>query len=208
MYPFIGQYIYPPRPSKGALTLGAPHFQKLEQDSAWIAQAKLNGQNTLIYCTQEGVRLYNRHAKPRRFKLSDEQQAFFQDRYDRMKMPLVFNAEALDRKKSYRGQLYVYDMLVMQGAWLVGTSYRQRLQMMKFVLGPLKVGPFELAWQTRVDSIWMARSAWGNWDKMMAQHRHLEIFEGLMVKNTQSKLKPGLSPENNQRWCFRCRKPA
>ena len=74
--------------------------------------------------------------------------------------------------------------------------------------GPVLFGPFELAWQTRVDSIWMARSAWGNWDKMMAQHRHLEIFEGLMVKNTQSKLKPGLSPENNQRWCFRCRKPA
>lgn len=202
---FQGQYIYPPRPSRGGLYKEAAYFLSLEDKKEWVAQAKLNGQNTLAYCTKEKIVLWNRHANKSRVRLTPEQEVFFKD-LQKKHGDLVINFEILDRKKNYRGYIYIYDILVLEGKWLLDSTYEQRHSKLLDILGNLKKSPFPFCSQTSVTSIWVTKNFKKNWAKIIEKHADLDIFEGLMLKNIAAPLKPGLSEENNMSWCLRCLK--
>lgn len=203
-YPFNGQYIYPPRPSRGGLFLGAPFIQSLEKNTKWVAQAKLNGQNNLAYVCKNKIRLWTRHATKSRFKLSLTQEQFLLDLHKTWG-DFVINFEALDRKRTDRGCIYIYDILVVRGNWLVGTTYAQRLKILKRMLGVFKKGPYEFVQQV-IPTIWVPKILPNKWDRVISKNRDIEHFEGLMVKNIEAKLAPGLKEENNISWCLRYRK--
>ena len=60
---YLGQYVYPPRPG-GSIHPQGDYYRRLLHSSEWLAQAKMNGQNTQVKINEDGtLEFFNRHHK-------------------------------------------------------------------------------------------------------------------------------------------------
>lgn len=200
---YKGQYIYPPRPS-GAVPPDSALFKQLEQDPDWFAQAKLNGSNTQLVVTDTGdVRWFNRHKQKSHFNPLATQVSFFKKL--KKVAPIVLNLECMQNKvTTMRHQLYVFDILVFKGQWLLGSTTEQR-QILLRELFPERVPTLYRFAHEIGPMTWLAQNFPSGWEELIETYKDYDFFEGLVLKKRSGLLEPGFAEKNNTGWSLRSR---
>jgi ATP-dependent DNA ligase len=200
--PYSGQYIWPPRPG-GATAPGSALYRRLEADSKWLAQVKLNGSNTQAVITADKLTFYNRHNAEARYKPLPEQVAFFNTL--KACAPLVLNLECMHGKTSQlKHQLYIFDVLVFKGEWLIGSTVESRQTLLRQLFETRTLTQYRFASQVG-HKIWLAENFGDNWDNLFNLYRGVPGFEGVVIKRLDAKLEPGFREKNNTGWALRSR---
>ena len=201
-------YLYPPRP-RTAIKFGSDNFRRLLASGEWIAQPKLNGQRTLIYVDPEGqLQFWDRHKKPSSYQFPEW---LVDDLKQVLNVPRgewsVFDSELLHLKdKHIKNTIYIFDMLVRDGKFLLNTTYSERHEMLREITGADSVDSDGMATKL-TEHVWVADSMGPDlWEDKWSL-TNISYVEGFVLKKADAKLAPCVVPKNNSGWQIRCRKP-
>lgn len=199
---FNGSFIFPPRPATGSVVPDGALFRQYEQSGFWIAQAKLNGSNTVAWIKKSQIKLWNRHGQKSSYEIPKSLASFLVEHFD----DCVVNFELLHKRTRHiKDTIYLYDILVHEGEWLVSRTYWDRFDLLKSLLPPA-VPLMRLPVDSVAPSVWLARCIPGPWGKLYGRYGQIPEFEGLILKKLTGRLEPGMREKNNGLWSLRARK--
>jgi hypothetical protein len=197
-------YLWPPRPEKAV----SKALLQFYENQGWLAQIKLNGTCNVMAVApdRQSVRCMSRH--------NDEHRAWHPSAHTAdafKKLPgdgwYVFLAELMHSKvPGIKDINYVHDVLVTDGDYLVGTALadRQALLFKLFDIDPKAKGP--ISHHVIDEHTWLARPHTTNFSKLFESLTAPE-YEGLVLKNPNSKLVMCSRQSSNSGWQVKCRKP-
>jgi len=199
--------VYPPRPSGSISPKGLNGFP------GWWGQYKFNGTNTLVVVHPDGeIEFYTRHRELHKaYKLTDEMRKSVAS----LALPSgkfhLLNGELMHSKtRAIKDRLVLFDVLVYNGRYLTGTTYRDRY----WLLHDLCRGPKNYETETgrelalRVHTnLWLVESFDADFPERFGENIDLDEIEGLVLKDPNGLLEFGTREDNNSRWLVRCRKP-
>lgn len=208
------RYLWPPRPTT-TIKPKSEHYEKMKARSGWAAQYKFNGQRNVIYISPDGdVQWWNRHKEQHRnYDVPD----WLNDQILSVVKPngkwMVIDGELMHAKdKNIKHTLYWWDLLVCDNKFLLGTSTRDRFNLLcERTTDP--IGTFvdqghDLA-DKLSDNILRARNMEdpAQWD-VAWDATELSYVEGFVFKNLnpQARLGVCIAEKNNNGWMVRCRK--
>lgn len=201
------EYLWPPRTQNKT----SPDRLARYEDGNWGAEFKKCGTNNSIYVSPKKQliargRKNNEHAD---WSFSPESGKLFQQVPGRDWW--LFNAELLNNKvadDNLRDINYIFDVLVADGQYLIGSTYPQRRDLLLDVFKPglRKAERTHSHWVLN-DRTWLARSFDTDFVTLWEQAQEYPEDEGLMLKNKRCRLQYGAREKNNTDWLVRCRKP-
>ena len=196
-------YIYPPRAGKAI----PPEWLDRYEEMGWIAQAKKNGTNSVIFISPEKkVFAKNRHAKDHaRWQFNEETSHIFKS------LPgkgwYVFNGELIHAKvKGMRNIHFLHDILVNDGEYLLRETYSKRWNLLCSLIlrnAPANNGTIKTHWIVN-DFTWLAKNIHHNFSKTFEELNGKED-EGLVLKKMDGRL--GYRDGTNAPWAVKCRYP-
>ena len=194
-------YTWPPRPENA---IPDSMLDKYESEG-WAAQVKKNGTCSLAFSNGSEVIFKTRHNEDHKaWTPGAEHKEFFKS-LSRNGQWCVFEAELLHSKgNSVKNTWYIFDILVWQGDYLVGTTFAQRQTLLQEIFkGKLKEGNAD-HWVIE-DKIWLAKPL-KDFKKTWEGLVHTED-EGIVLKDPNAKLKLCNKPNSNVGWQLKCRRP-
>jgi hypothetical protein len=194
------RYLWPPRPERAVPPPALDRFAAL----GWWAQPKLNGTNCLLYVSPDRVTIARgRHGDtPLKSWAPGPRWAAFADRLPGAGW-FVLHGELLHTKGSGRDAVYLHDLLVADGDYLIGTTYRDRYASLRALCGDrLNATPthYDVLPGVQLAAVYTAQFR-DRFDMLPAG------IEGLVVKNPEAALLPCLRPASNSAWQVKCRRP-
>jgi ATP-dependent DNA ligase len=198
--------MFPPRPST---SIKAEHIGDYP---GWLAQRKFNGTRTTVFIDPAGdVHLRNRQREEHRaYKVTDEMIESCRA------LPLergawhVLDGELLHSKtKAIKDRVVLFDLLVHDSKYLLGTTYRDRLDLLDYSLGEPDEYEDESGHQLafRVNgNLWLAETFTDEFERHFRELLALDEIEGLVLKDPGGKLTAGVTEKNNEGWQIRVRK--
>lgn len=190
-------FIEPPRAEKAI----PPSLLKAYEMPGWVAQAKKNGTNSVIFISPDKEMFaYNRHGvKHKNWSFDkDNSQAF---RNLPGKGWYVINAELLHAKvKGLRDVNYIHDILVDDGEYLCGTSYASRYVRLQNLFFNQAMKAVPTHWILNKYT-WLARNFRDNFRDAFDSLKSDED-EGLVLKNMNGILQS----KSNNGWTVKCRR--
>jgi len=202
-----GFVMFPPRPE------GSVHPDDLLQYPGWWAQRKFNGTRTVIFIDPEGTAtIKNRHKEDHRaYKLTGEMREAIRS------LPLergtwhVLDGELMHSKtKGLKDRIVVFDILVHDGEYLVGTTVKDRFDLLFYAVGEPDTYEDETGSELALrvnDNLWLAEMFDSDLPDRFRELNALDEIEGLVLKDPGGKMQPGVIEKNNTSWLIRCRKP-
>jgi hypothetical protein len=196
------RYLWPARPERA---LAPEHLSELK---GYWAQAKLNGTNTTLYIPPDGkVFARGRHGDEalKTWSPGEQLQAFVEQ------LPrgdwYVIQAELLHSKGiGVKDTLYLHDILVDFGDYLVGETYRQRYRRLAELCNLVPDYRTYEPWRVAMPGIWLANNH-GDLRAAFERWRDDPRIEGIVAKNPEAKLMPCGRPTANARWQVKSRYP-
>lgn len=218
-------YIFPPRPAKNPIPIAQIGiYSKL----GWVAQLKYNGKRTEISLDGDETIFHTRHKS---VHASNVVPSYIVQEMAEVRQRLglsadawqYFDGETLVHKNKWLGGFVVlWDLLVANGDWRLGTKYSARYEQ----LAAIAIGPFEVVIGGQKFDIGLKltehifvphlftdlNAAWEFTQKVNAAAGWKEgpgagepVLEGLVAKDMNGTLEPGFREENNTTWSVRCR---
>ena len=179
-------FLWPPRPEKSIPRDLIPIYENL----GYVAQIKKNGTCSVMDVNKRGETLFwNRHNELHKaWSAPDNIKEYFSQFPDS-----VIVGELLHNKhRKYKNIIYIFDVLVLNGNDLVGTTLKERLTLIeKF---------------PKADGIWIAKTYTKGFIKLFDSLND-EIDEGIVYKNPKAVLKFCFKDGQNADWQVKCRKP-
>ena len=224
------RYIFPPRPLHDAVP-----FSEVQMYSTygWVAQTKFNDKRTEISVSGNDVEIFNRHkSKHKTFTLTPELKTeILTVLRDVLGLDIsdwsYLDGGLLDGKnKLISGLLVIWDILVRDGDWLLGTTYGERYQWLLDKAVAAGGKPFivtingqEFDFGVRLsdhiflprisedfNSVWEFTQAVNKAAGWSTEGGGEPVLEGIITKNPKGVLKPDLGREaNNCDWSARSR---
>jgi hypothetical protein len=224
------RYIYPPRPIHDPVP-----FDKIDmfRKYGWnVIQTKFNDLRTEISVDGTVVELFNRHKSIHKtFSLSSALRQEVLDVFhllglDSSKWSYLDGGLLNGKNKHISGLIVIWDILVRDGEWLIGTTYGERyewlhqkalvaggevfyvtingqqfefgIKLSEHIFIPINHPDTSTAWEfTRKVNEVAGWKGIGDGEP---------VIEGIMIKNQHGVLKPDLGKErNNEEWSARCR---
>lgn len=214
------RYIYPPRP--GSATpypiSGQEGSDVYRSGGEWQAQLKLNGTRSLIVFRPDGgIEFYNRHAEHHKawsapgWMVAEIRKQF---RVEKGEWSIIDSELLHSKHASVKDTLYAFDILVLNGRYLVKTSYEERFATLSEVCGhpTTEVAGFDGMVLEIGRGLWMATVIdEPKWDEAWALSEKIvgtagTVIEGLVFKRMKAMLDFGHSAANNGLWMVRCRR--
>jgi len=201
------QYLYPPRPSNAI----PPKYLGDWDNGTMVAQPKLNGSNCLLFTDGTRVVAMNRHAQRLTgFRIPDSEILTVLD--GRSRGWTVLNGEYLNKSKPdetgtvLAHKLVIFDILVRDSEYLVGTTFEERIAIMDSMFGD-DLSPW--TYMTAVSpSILRVRSYRDGFSGLFDDlTRRGSLIEGVVLKRRTAKLEVGSTESNNVRSQVKCRVP-
>ena len=196
------RYIYPPRP-KNATTI-----DKLDyfDDGTFIAQNKWNGSNCLLFTNGDTQFIMNRdNERMSNFRISKEEL----DQISPKGVWNVFNGEYLNKNKmygkdSFNHKLILYDILVHNNNYLIGSTTEFRISLLGNMFSIKKE---EELYYNITDNICLTKSFHYNFRRVYSYSSN-DVIEGVVLKRKNAKLEVGFSDKNNgSKQMLKIRKP-
>lgn len=199
------RYIFPPRP-KNAVPQDELDFW---DSGSMLGQPKLNGSNTTIYTNGIKVIVMNRHnQRLTNFRLTDEE--VIKSMYRGNGEWIVINGEYMNKSKNdkfrkvFNHKFVIFDILVLEGNYLVGTTFEQRVEMLDELYGQVECEDeflFKLS-----ENIYRVKSYKRDFNDVFNRLVEIDMYEGLVMKRRSAKLEMGTSEMNNVKSQIKCRK--
>lgn len=201
--------MYPPRPD------GSIPPDTLKKYPGWFGQRKWNGTRNLIFVLPDGTfELWNRHRQMhKQYKLSASMKASIEELIGTLQPGVfhVFDSELMDAKTTrLKDRIVLYDVLVHDGIYLIGTTYKERYATLQKILG----NPTEYESDTGRSlalkfnkNIWLSEIFTDNLDERFKEALAVDEIEGLVLKDPNGRLEFGVRESNNGSWLIRVRKP-
>jgi len=200
---------FPPRP-----TASIPPTRIAEFDG-WIAQRKFNGTRTVTFVTPEGdVVLRTRHREEHRaYSITDAMVESVGSLDLARGKWHVLDGELLHSKTTrVKDRLVLFDVLVHEGRYLVGTTVEERLPLLRAITRAPSTHETETGSEIALlaaPTLWVAETFadQDRYGEIYEQALGLDELEGVVLKNPRGRLSPGVSEANNGEWIVRVRKP-
>lgn len=222
-------FIYPPRPAKDPISRAQWAYPR---KYGMVAQYKLgDSRNELSYLPDGSYEMFTRHGTPHKaykvpafldaeiraarklLGLSANQWSYLDGGVLHSKHPTIDNT------------IVIWDILVRDDEYLLGTTYEERHQWLYETAGRLKKGVFAmngLELGTMVsDHVFVLKNLGQDWDKIWDDITKVNLqngfdeskarpgcepsIEGLVFKLPSGKLERAFVEENNNGWCLRTR---
>lgn len=195
------QYIYPPRPKNPI----PPSDLKIWDNGMMIAQPKVNGTNCTIYLNGKEIYVFNRHGQRlSNFHISkDEIMSLY-----RGTGWMVLNGEYTNKGKlidtgvSFSDKFCLFDILVQNSNYLIGTTFEHRINLMGEFYGDPRNTLHQIS-----ENVFLVKSFYSNFVKIYDDLTKIDLMEGLVLKRRSSKLEIGSSENNNSKSQIKVRKP-
>ncbi|MGA2108320.1 MAG: hypothetical protein ABSH25_11840 [Syntrophorhabdales bacterium] len=161
-------YYFPCKPNRLSATSNL--FNRLDNDTGWIAEVKKNGWRCLAYKEGGALTLWTRHHTTINDLLPELRGLLTKVLPDRC----VLDGELLqNRTKGVKGVYYVFDLLMLEGAPTTGLPLWNRRQLLEATVTP--TGAIELAVQYRIGKV-----------KLYHDSIEGEANEGIVLKHIDS----------------------
>lgn len=199
------RYIFPPRP-QNAVPLTELTFW---DNGMMIAQPKMNGSNVVIFMNGKDVHVYNRH---------NQRMTNFQlDKEELLKLYsgegwMVLNGEYLNKSKSdengqvFNHKLILFDILVYNGSYLLGTSFQDRVNLLDSLYG--KIDSEKKYLFSINENVYRVKSYITNFKQIFDELITIDVIEGFVMKRKSAKLEIGNTELNNTKSQIKFRKPS
>jgi len=196
-------YIWPPRP-KNCVPQSELDFW---DNGMMIAQPKLNGSNAVIFMNGKDVHFYNRHnQRMTNVQLGKEELLKLYSGEGWM----VINGEYMNKSKSdengqvFNHKLVIFDILVHNGTYLLGTTFQDRVNLMDNLFGKNDSEKSYLCSVT--ENVYRVKSYTSNFKEMFEELIKIDMVEGLVMKRKSGKLEIGNTENNNTKSQIKFRK--
>ncbi len=199
------RYIFPPRP-KNAVPQDELDFW---DSGSMLGQPKLNGSNTTIYTNGIKVIVMNRHnQRLTNFRLTDEE--IIKSMYRGNGEWMAINGEYMNKSKNdkfrkvFNHKFVIFDILVLEGNYLVGTTFEERVEMLDELYCQVECEDeflFKLS-----ENIYRVKSYKRDFNDVFNRLVEIDMYEGLVMKRRSAKLEMGTSEMNNVKSQLKCRK--
>ncbi|OFZ17963.1 MAG: hypothetical protein A2X94_08710 [Bdellovibrionales bacterium GWB1_55_8] len=209
--------IYPPHP---AITWRP---ERLDELKGYVAQYKYDDWRILVYFVPgAGVQLFGRRKAPLPRYRPPEQMLRELNALPVTRDKLqVLDGGLLHYKTSrIKDTLVFWDILIHDGRYLLGTTYRERYDLLTRILGtpvePVSLSYADEASGVRKDiviatrasrHIWLAHLLQGDFQRHFREAAPLPEIEGLVLKDPNARLTRAHRAESNASWQIRARKP-
>jgi ATP-dependent DNA ligase len=199
------RYIFPPRP-KNAIPVDELDFW---DNNTLLSQPKLNGSNSLIFTNGEKVIVMNRHNQTLTNVrvTTDEIKSIYKGNGEWM----VLNAEYMNKSQNdetgrpFNHKFVIFDILVLEGNYLVGTTFEQRVAILNDLYGQVDCEKEHLYGIS--ENIYRVKSYNGGFLDLYNDLIKIDMYEGLVMKRKNAKLELGTNEMNNVKSQLKCRKP-
>lgn len=197
------RYLYPPRPDNAIPS----HMMTMYEDRGFVAQVKKNGTcNVIAVSPSKTIHAMNRHFESHKlWSPTVVSSAPFQN------LPVkgwcVFVAELMHSKvtSGRRDTNYINDVLVYDGDYLVGTTYAERIDMLKDMFSP-QITDEDYCEYKIGDNASIAKCFSGKFNELFDSLDNPED-EGLVLKNPKASLAMCSKAASNSGWMVKCRRP-
>jgi hypothetical protein len=201
------QYLYPPRPEHAI----PPHMINVYERQGFVAQVKKNGTCSVIAVAPDrSLTCMRRHGPTVPHKLWTPTAASSR-MFRRLKGKgwYVFVAELLHSKTpTIKDTNYLFDLLVDDGEYLVGTTFAQRQERLQALMLPLVVSKRPAVMESHYvidDHLWLARVHTKGLKQLFdSLEKHED--EGIVLKKPNARLDLCFNERANQAWQVKCRK--
>ena len=198
------RYIFPPRP-KNAIPVDELDFW---DNNTLLSQPKLNGSNSLIFTNGEKVIVMNRHNQTlTNFRVTtDEIKSIYKGNGEWM----VLNAEYMNKSQNdetgrpFNHKFVIFDILVLEGNYLVGTTFEQRVAILNDLYGQVDCEKEHLYGIS--ENIYRVKSYNGGFLDLYNDLIKIDMYEGLVMKRKNAKLELGTNEMNNVKSQIKCRR--
>ncbi len=201
------RYLWPPRPE----TAAAPNTLPLYERQGWWAQAKMNGTCTTIYVPPDRKTFaMGRHGPDNRIGWQPgERWAAFQRTLPGQDW-YVFVGELLHTKGvGVRDTVYLFDLLVDDGNYLVGVTYHARWARLERLCEAFPAATTEDTHQVVTPGIWLAANhqhGFRDWFGSIRAIPGKPPVEGLVFKDPDAPLRICSRATANAIWQHKCRR--
>jgi ATP-dependent DNA ligase len=198
------RYIFPPRP-KNAIPVDELDFW---DNNTLLSQPKLNGSNSLIFTNGEKVIVMNRHNQTLTNVrvTTDEIKSIYKGNGEWM----VLNAEYMNKSQNdetgrpFNHKFVIFDILVLEGNYLVGTTFEQRVAILNDLYGQVDCEKEHLYGIS--ENIYRVKSYNGGFLDLYNDLIKVDMYEGLVMKRKNAKLELGTNEMNNVKSQIKCRR--
>jgi len=196
------RYIYPPRP-KNAIP---SHELDFWDNGSLIAQPKLNGSNTTIYINGSKQISMNRHnSRMSNFSLHESE---ISDLY-RGQGWFVLNGEWMNKSKNdevglFNCKFVIFDILVYNGEYLVGSTFEERVSLLDNLYGTVESEKDYLFGISQ--NVYRVKTYLSGFKELYDKITPIDMIEGLVLKRKSAKLEIGNTENNNSKSQLKSRK--
>lgn len=197
------RYIYPPRPES---KVRHTELSKYDNDT-FIGQPKLNGSNCEVYTNGVDVYIMNRH-KGELTNVKIGKSVF--TKLHKGKGWMVLNGEYMNKaKKNNKGfefnhKFVIFDILVYNGKQTIGTTFEERVDLLKNLYDTIE---YDNIIRKINDDIYIVETFLEGFIDIYQHLISIDMYEGFVLKKKKSKLKNGISQNNNSSSQIKVRKP-
>jgi len=199
---YKGAYIFPPRPENKIKPLSLIKYDTNE----YYGQVKLNGSCSELYISKKSFSQRNRHQGTiTNFKMDEKEILNLQK--GNGKIVLVgeyMNKSKLDiNGKLFNNKFVIFDILVYEDMYLVGTTYQERYELLKKLFGTNEYDDY--LYQIS-ENVFLVKSFENNFNEKYNKIIKIDMLEGFVLKRKNGKLERGTREKNNTSWSLKVRK--
>lgn len=197
-------YIFPPRPQTKATQASIPMLVK----RGLGAQPKLNGSCGQLFTDGKNVEFMNRHTErfSNALKIDIEELKVLHRKGGLMVLSGEYmNKSQRDAKsKVFNGKFVIWDILVLDGKRLVGTTFEERLKILDKLFGTEEFDE----WLYKVsENVFRVKTFTKDVPALWTKIVKIGMYEGFVFKKFDGILEGGNRAQNNVRWQIKIRKP-
>lgn len=197
------RYIYPPRPENKIPIESLSLFD----NGSLIAEPKFNGTCGPMFFNQKIFKAMNRHnAELTTYKLDPaELRDLFSNKKWNSILGEYMNMSKKDTNSVFNHKFVIFDTLVYNGEYLLGTTFEERWLMLynRFKHNIIKENDY--SYQIS-DNTWLVKIWYENFESIWNKITKIDMIEGLVLKKKDAKLLVGNVEKNNNKSQFKCRK--
>lgn len=196
------RYIFPPRPEN---KIPSSELEKYD-NNLYIGQPKLNGSNLTVYTDGDEVILMNRHKETLSNVVLPKEHF---RKLHRGNGWIAINGEYMNKSKSncnneiFNHKFVIFDILVYNGKQTVGKTFKERADLIGELYETKKYDDFI---DKINENIFVVKNFFTNFVKVYEKLVETDMYEGLVLKKMNEKLKNGVTKTNNVGGQIKCRK--
>lgn len=195
-------YYYPPRPEEKVSASALDGYD----NGMLLGQPKLNGSCCNMFVKDTVIQKGRHNNTLTNYNLSDEEVLDILGNKGKWNLTVgeYMNKSKLDENgKLFNHKYVIFDKLVHDGEYLLGTTFDERVKLMLDIYKPIDETKY--LYQLS-DNIWMVKTFYKDFSTIWLDIVKTDMLEGFVMKRKSAKLQRGVREKNNHLSQFKCRK--